>query len=280
MSRVSASYAFWRFQLRALSTRLLEDYLDRSRTTDWFVRVDIQRERIVALVIAFESDTRRLQRAIESGWDDSRPSDVAFWLPEGTKKGDRVLYYVGGKFQYFFGVAKVESNEKTGQTGAWKGYSYWITSKLRTFERPVPGRDVELATTFKVPRRECVVPIHFEKAVWTAARGKPLIIVERAMEGASTEARSRYRNPKLRESALQLAGGRCEGCGKNFAKYAQGLGRHCLVVHHKKQLRDTDQKHETRLSDLAVLCGNCHLLVHANPDKALTIAQLRRHLGR
>jgi predicted HNH restriction endonuclease len=46
----------------------------------------------------------------------------------------------------------------------------------------------------------------------------------------------------------------------------QGLGRHCLVFHHKKQLRDTDQMRETGLSDLAVLCGNRHLLVHANPE--------------
>jgi hypothetical protein len=234
----------------------------------------------MSLIIGYESDTRRLQRAIESGWDDSKPSEVAFCLPAGTKKDDRVLYYVGGKFQYYFGLARIESNELTGKTGAWKGHSYWITSRIRTFDIPVPGSDVEVATTFKPPRRECVVPKHLERAVWSAARGKPLILVERAMEGATTEARSKYRNPKLRQSALQQAGGRCEGCGGNFTKYAKGLGPHCLVVHHKKQLRDTDQVRETRLSELAVLCGNCHLLVHADPLRALTISQLRRRLGR
>lgn len=234
----------------------------------------------MSLVVGFESDTRRLQRAIELGWDDSDPRDVAFSLPDGTKRNDRALFYVGGKFQYYFGHAKVESNMLIGKSGAWKGHAYWIISPMRTFDTPVPGRDVEVATTFKMPRRECFVPPQLEKAVWSAARGKPLILVERAMEGATTEARSRYRNPKLRQSALQLAKGRCEGCGKNYASYAKGIGRHCLVVHHKKQMRDTDQIRETKLADLAVLCGNCHLLVHSDPVKALTITQLRRLLGR
>jgi len=234
----------------------------------------------MALVIAYESDTRRLQRAIEIGWDDSHPDDVAFTFPWEAKKGDRVLYYVGGKFQFFFGQATVTSNWRTARSGPWKGLQYLRTSAMRRFPEPIPGRDVEAITGFKPPREEGVVLPDLANAIWRAARGKPLIQVERAMEGATTEARSRHRNSALRRSALQLAEGVCEGCGVNYSKRAKGKGLHCLVVHHKKQLKDTDQPRETSLSELAVLCGNCHLLVHSNRSKALTIAQLRRLHGR
>jgi predicted HNH restriction endonuclease len=28
-----------------------------------------------------------------------------------------------------------------------------------------------------------------------------------------------------------------------------------------------------------VVCANCHMMIHADPDKALSIVQLRRKLG-
>jgi hypothetical protein len=234
----------------------------------------------MALLIGYEPDPRRLLRAIELGWDDSHPDDVAFGLPDEAKKGDRVLYFVGGKFQYYFGQGTVMSNWRVAQSGPWNGQFYIWTTPMRDFTEPIPGQDVEVATGFQIPKAKGVVPADQENAVWRAARGKKLIQVERAMEGATTEARSKYRNAKLRESALQQARGVCEGCGVNYWKKSGGLGRHCLVVHHKKQMKDTDQPRETKLSELAVLCGNCHLLIHSNPAKALTITQLRRVLGK
>ena len=54
----------------------------------------------------------------------------------------------------------------------------------------------------------------------------------------------------------------------------------CLVVHHKKQLKDTDQPVETRVSDLAVVCANCHMMIHSNRERALTLVQLRKLLKR
>jgi len=232
----------------------------------------------MALIFSLESDSRRYLRNLESRWDDSDPDDVAFSLPYETKKDDRVLYFVGGKFQYFVGYGAIKSNLRVGRSGAWKGQEYWITAGVRLLPEPVPAEDVFAATGFKIPRRESVVPEEHEAAVWRVARGKPLNQFERAMEGMATEARSKYRNPSLRRSALQQAGGICECCGKNYLRVAGGLGKRCLVVHHKKQLRDTDQPRETRLSELAVVCANCHMMIHADPAKALSVAALRRRI--
>ena len=232
----------------------------------------------MALVIAYESNTRRLLKAIENGWDDTDPADVAFWIPAGAKKGDKVLYFVGGKVQYFFGYGRIESNERVGKSGLWEGEPYWIVSPLRTFDEPIPGRDVQVVTRFAVPKKECIVPKNLENAAWKAARGKPLIRTDKAMEGAATEAHSKHRNPKLRLTALQDSGGVCAACGVNYWRKNGGLGQHCWVVHHKKQLRDVDEPIETKLSDLAVVCANCHMMIHSNRDKALSISQLRKLL--
>jgi 5-methylcytosine-specific restriction protein A len=137
---------------------------------------------------------------------------------------------------------------------------------------------VLLATGFPIPRGCGVVPEKVANQVWKAARGLPLIGVERAMEGATTEARSKYRNPQLRQAALQLANGACAACGIRDSEIHPQLGRHALVVHHKKQLKDSDQPRETKISDLAVVCANCHMMIHQDPAKALTIAQMRKRV--
>lgn len=232
----------------------------------------------MALVIGFESSHRRYQQALERGWDDSDPADVAFWLPDKARKGDRILYFVGGRFRYFVGHSYVESNVRTGRSGHWKGIEYWHTGPVRLLDTPVPGDDVTAATGFVVPLRSSVVPPEVERAVWKSARGRPLVQVERAMEGATSEARSRYRDPRLRQTALQLANGVCAACQVDYKKASHGLGRHCLVVHHTKQLKDSDQPRETKVSELAVLCANCHMMIHANPAKAMTVSQLRSKL--
>ena len=135
-------------------------------------------------------------------------------------------------------------------------------------------------TGFKVPRTGKVVDEKFVKNLWRVARGKPLSDVDRAVEGILTESRSRSRNNGLRQAAIQRSGGCCEGCNVNFKKKAGGLGKHCLVVHHKKQLKDMDQPTETKLSELAVVCANCHMIIHSNKNKALSLNQLRKRLQR
>lgn len=229
-------------------------------------------------LICYTSDSRAYIKWLESGQPASKPADVPFDLPYRTRNGDRYLLYVGGCDQTFVGWGTVESNWRDG-TKEWKGEEI-VHTVDHMFREPVSGEDVLAATGFKPPRFEKVVEESLSTAVWRAARGKPLTQTNRAVEGLLTESRSRSRNAGLRLAALQRAGGVCEGCGVNFAKKHSGLGRHCLVVHHRKQLKDTDQPVETKLSDLAVVCANCHMMIHMNREKALTLSQLKKRIGR
>ena len=228
-------------------------------------------------LICYTSDSRSYVKWLENGQPSSKPADVPFSLPWETRKGDRYLLYVGGRDQTFVGWGKAESNWRTGTKG-WKGKEFVQTTVDHLLREPVSGADVLAATGFKMPRFRKVVEESLSTAVWRAARGKPLTQTDRAVEGILTESRSRSRNAGLRLAAIQRAGGVCSGCGVNFAKKHGGLGRQCLVVHHKKQLKDTDQPLETKLSDLAVVCANCHMMIHSNRNKALSLNQLKKRI--
>lgn len=93
-----------------------------------------------------------------------------------------------------------------------------------------------------------------------------------AMEGAERLAlvRHRRREQSLRDAkvaeARKLTDGRlkCEvpGCGFDFEVVYGELGRDYAHVHHLKPLGDRTTPSETKLTDLAVVCANCHAMIH------------------
>jgi len=232
----------------------------------------------VKTLICFSPGGKAYVKWLEAGRPDSKPDDMPFYMPSQASKGDRYLLFVGGVDKKYVGWGEVTSNWQKAKSGGWKGFKF-IRCVDHMLRDPIVGEDVFAATQFKVPRAEMVVDDKYAKTLWRVARGKPLTSIDRAVEGISTESRSRSRNSGLREAAIQRSGGRCESCGINFFNKASGLGKHCLVVHHKKQLKDTDQPRETKLSELAVVCANCHMMIHSNRTKALSIKQLKKKLG-
>lgn len=232
------------------------------------------------LFISYESNSRKAISQIEEGWKDLGPDASAFWSCDGARKGGKVLFFVGGKLNAFVGYATYTSNWTTGRSGLWRGEQIIYFTYPKRFSEFVSASDMKKETGLAIPRDASQVPDHLASKVWRTARGLPSTVVDKRMEGMITESKSKHRNPALRSAALAKADGRCEGCGKNYRRVAGGKGQKCLVVHHKKQLKDIDQPVETRVSDLAVVCANCHMIIHANREKTLTLTQLRRLLKR
>lgn len=69
----------------------------------------------------------------------------------------------------------------------------------------------------------------------------------------------------------------CEVCGFDFEKRYGPAGRGFCEVHHVKPLSDRTAAAKTRLTDLAIVCSNCHRMIHRT-RKVVTIAQLRKRL--
>ncbi|MEV6704313.1 HNH endonuclease [Micromonospora wenchangensis] len=88
----------------------------------------------------------------------------------------------------------------------------------------------------------------------------------------------RERNPKLRRQKLADAKRRgipiaCEVCGFDFQLVYGDRGRDYIECHHRTPLHVSGETH-TRLSDLALICSNCHRMAHRG-SPWLTIEQLK-----
>ncbi|WP_448623566.1 HNH endonuclease [Geodermatophilus sp. URMC 64] len=91
----------------------------------------------------------------------------------------------------------------------------------------------------------------------------------------------RERNPKLRRdkiAAVLASGGtvECEVCAFDFERIYGERGRHYIEVHHRTPLHVSGST-RTKLTDLALLCSNCHRMIHRGRPW-LTVEELRSRL--
>lgn len=94
----------------------------------------------------------------------------------------------------------------------------------------------------------------------TATEGRlSLLMRQRARE-------SRLREAKIEDAIARSGDGRlrCEvpGCGFDFEAIYGELGARYAQVHHLAQLAATDRPRANRLKDLAIVCANCHAMIH------------------
>jgi len=101
-----------------------------------------------------------------------------------------------------------------------------------------------------------------------------------AVEGALLTRlhRFRERDRKLverKKRSVQEAKGRleCEACGFDFAEAYGTRGEGFIECHHLKPLAALAGQRNTRLSDLALVCANCHRMIHSK-QPWLTIEEL------
>ncbi|MEB2605017.1 HNH endonuclease [Burkholderia cenocepacia] len=110
--------------------------------------------------------------------------------------------------------------------------------------------------------------------------------IEEAEEGrvATRVHRCRERDRRLVEAAKKQARERhgrlfCVACDFDFSKRYGDLGDGIIDVHHTKPVHTMRPGEKTKVSDLILLCSNCHRIVHSK-RKWLTLEQLRAALGR
>ena len=95
--------------------------------------------------------------------------------------------------------------------------------------------------------------------------------------------RTRERSRKLVEAAKRAAmkkHGRlfCSACGFSFDKRYGSTYAGIIDVHHTKPVHTLPEGHKTKIEDLALLCANCHRVVHSSRSW-LTVAQVTELVG-
>lgn len=84
------------------------------------------------------------------------------------------------------------------------------------------------------------------------------------------------RNPFYRNKAIEYHGLSCMVCGFNFEKIFGNLGKGFIHVHHNKPISETGATRINPITDMSVLCPNCHAMVHRKKDHTLTIEELKK----
>lgn len=102
-----------------------------------------------------------------------------------------------------------------------------------------------------------------------AAEGRIVTRLHRARE------RSRELVKKRKRQALSKYGClACEACGFDFQDHYGDRGNGFIECHHTRPVHTLEPGNKTRLDDLALLCANCHRMIHA-ARPWLTIEELR-----
>jgi hypothetical protein len=224
---------------------------------------------------AFEDTWRRKQAKATSSraslrhlWRDMRKGDIIY-----AKKGTEVV----GKGRIIKGYA-YDPALLRGEFGAstWAHYvSVRWETRFVSFHFPFDAQQhaifeltgSRLAKVQKAERVACgqagrrvTLPVDALSDDLASPEGhiRKVMVVHRQRE-------HRLREAKIRQ-AMVLGGGqlRCEvpGCGFGFFETYGDLGREFAFVHHLKGLAARQKPSLTRLSDLAIVCGNCHAMIH------------------
>ena len=158
-----------------------------------------------------------------------------------------------------------------------------ITPKGRLFlatfaEGYAEEGDVELDDQQSLPR----VSAEVDRLMEQAQAQIEAATSETAMEGAPvTRLVNTYeRNPWLRAAAIAIHGVTCQACGFSFHAVYGAQGEGFIEVHHLRPL--SEQNGEASVNprtDMAVLCANCHRMIHRHANEPLTPELLRTLLG-
>jgi len=85
----------------------------------------------------------------------------------------------------------------------------------------------------------------------------------------------RKRNPLLRKQAIARYGYRCQICGFSYEEFYGELGKGYIEVHHLTPLSDRENETNTGIEDVAVVCANCHRILHRNGKTPISLESLR-----
>jgi 5-methylcytosine-specific restriction protein A len=101
---------------------------------------------------------------------------------------------------------------------------------------------------------------------------------EEYFEGKAKERYTTYygRNPQLRTQTILIHGTQCKVCGFEFEKIYGKHGAGFIEVHHLRPVSSLDKETKADpLSDMTVVCSNCHRMIHHRKNQVLSIDELR-----
>lgn len=129
-----------------------------------------------------------------------------------------------------------------------------------------PESQIYVDRVLELINQGCVVPELDEEV--TGVEGTPRLRAHLVRE------RDRRVVIEKKKQAIQNGSLQCEICNFDFLRIYGELGREFCEVHHLIPLHKADGFVETRLDDLALVCSNCHRMIHRS-SPMMDIDQMR-----
>lgn len=228
--------------------------------------------------------------------------EIADWtINSKAKRNDRVLFYLKNPLSSLVasGVVLTDPEKNTKPYDNW--YGYYIADIGSIEMLPHPIHISELRSKFpewewlKQPRRSTRVPDNVvRKLEHLCIKPKENAVIFPDVDEIDTpvkEGRRRLashfrieRKPervRTKKAQVWRENGKlqCEVCNFDFQEKYGVLGKGFCEVHHKIPLSKLDGETETRLQDLAVLCSNCHRMIHKTKP-IMSVTQFKKMLRR
>ena len=195
---------------------------------------------------------------VASGWTTRAPFPEPHWDPDRAAAGD-LAYYIEFAADAIVNPAIASPLDVRTFDSGPLAEVYWDT--------PASGNSLPDAAAYAL---SSAWSTHLGTPSFGLGLGDPEIA---AVEGTARvrfvihRARERaLRDAKLDQARSRSTDGRlrCEvpGCGFDFEAVYGSIGLGFAHVHHLKHLADSDNPSMTRLADLAVVCANCHAMIH------------------
>lgn len=200
---------------------------------------------------------------IADGWIIEASHEAPHWDEARRTRGDKA-WFVGLAFET---ILPLESGTPLDLGSIDEGplaTVNWSIPASGTRLPPAAAALLETLWTSYTQSAPTTEPVVDEAAV-SALEG---IALQRLVRHRTRE--RALRSAKLHAAIAESADGRirCEvpGCGFDFEATYGALGAGFAHVHHRRPLASLDTPERVSLADLAVVCANCHAIIHRNGD--------------
>ena len=254
----------------------------------------------------------------ENNWDDFlQPRQNGNWgtkrPPKDWAAGDRIFCWESKPFKRVVGLAQLINPNLGEDAEGRKRFGVCFLTKRFTYMPDIHElrrvRGLEGALFLQSGPAVTVLPVadsHAKRLFSVLCKGnpaikkiwpdlvraeKPVLLPDLDSALFATEGGKHWVSHLLRERNRSLVAAKkkqvlancghleCAVCRFDFAKTYGKLGENFCEVHHLKPLSASDNTMRTTLADLAIVCSNCHRMLHQSPDP-LSIDKLRQSLQR
>jgi len=153
----------------------------------------------------------------------------------------------------------------------------WAHQVPVEWSRDFPVVDVLLGAEQLTVKRLTQAEVQRIEGAEVAALGAQTSLEAAEGEQYTSEAAFRSRNRALINAKKAASDCRCEACGMSFREFYGRIGEGFIIAHHVQPV--SHGLRTTTLDDIALLCANCHAMVHRkNPP--IRVAELRRFVAK